>query len=123
MRADVGVYRLRQTATHRYAFRTRNKLYMVMDYLNGGQLFVHLVRPRLPPPAHRGSVVTPCDPCSHVANAFPPVGLPCCVGYHAAWDTAVGWQNKEQMFSEEAVRFMLAELVLALSVPHPAAPL
>ena len=118
------MYRLRRPWAHRYAFRTRNKLYMVMDYLNGGQLFVHLVRPRLPPPAHRGSVVTPCDPCCLFAHASPPVAIPCRAGYHAARDTmpAIGWQNKEQMFSEEAVRFMLAELVLALSVPHPAAP-
>ena len=54
-----------------------------MDYLNGGQLFVHLVRPRLPPPAHRGSVVTPCDPCCLFAHASPPVAIPCRAGYHA----------------------------------------
>ncbi len=121
------MYRLRRPGAHRYAFRTRNKLYMVMDYLNGGQLFVHLVRPRLPPPARRGSLVTPCvDQWSHPAiRAVSSLTLLRRLRYHAVRDTmpAIGWQNKEQMFSEEAVRFMLAELVLALSVPHPAAPL
>lgn len=53
-----------------YAFQTEEKLYMVMDFLNGGELFYHL--------------------------------------------------NREKTFSEERIRFHVAEIVLALETLHKA---
>ena len=53
-----------------YAFQTEEKLYMVMDFLNGGELFYHL--------------------------------------------------NKEKTFSEERIRYHVAEIVLAIETLHKA---
>ena len=93
----------------RYAFQTRHKLYFILDYMPGGELFFHLGRGHHSAPPH--SAKGGRGPLSSLAP--PPLSrpsVPSCVS-RAVSGTA-------GRFSEQRAKFYAAQIILALEHLH-----